>query len=167
MTSPFSSRLPTICKKFTQHPLEIYVDDDSKLALHGLQQFYVKLEEAQKNRKLNDLLDALEFKVDCSNFLASFVNRWISLQSKDPGLIRGSLLSVVILCDFDFEARLNLLQDDGVFLRGHEGDTETLGSETTRTPDLEQLVQLAAATRAVDEESGPPPPPPTWRSDAS
>ena len=70
MTSPFSSRLPTICKKFTQHPLEIYVDDDSKLALHGLQQFYVKLEEAQKNRKLNDLLDALEFKVDCSNFLA-------------------------------------------------------------------------------------------------
>jgi hypothetical protein len=42
-------------------PLEIYVDDDWKLTFHGLQQFYVKLEEAQKSCKLNDLLDALEF----------------------------------------------------------------------------------------------------------
>jgi ATP-dependent RNA helicase UAP56/SUB2 len=42
-------------------PMEIYVDNESKLTLHGLQQYYIKLEEAQKNRKLNDLLDALEF----------------------------------------------------------------------------------------------------------
>ena len=42
-------------------PLEIYVDDESKLTLHGLQQYYIRLPEAQKNRKLNDLLDALEF----------------------------------------------------------------------------------------------------------
>ena len=41
--------------------MEIYVDNESKLTLHGLQQYYIKLEEAQKNRKLNDLLDALEF----------------------------------------------------------------------------------------------------------
>jgi len=32
-----------------------------KLTLHGLQQYFVKLTDAQKNRKLNDLLDALEF----------------------------------------------------------------------------------------------------------
>lgn len=42
-------------------PLEIFVDDETKLTLHGLQQHYVKLEEAQKNRKLNELLDSLEF----------------------------------------------------------------------------------------------------------
>lgn len=42
-------------------PLEIYVDDETKLTLHGLQQHFVKLEEAAKNRKLNDLLDNLEF----------------------------------------------------------------------------------------------------------
>jgi ATP-dependent RNA helicase UAP56/SUB2 len=42
-------------------PLEIFVDDETKLTLHGLQQHYVKLEEVQKNRKLNDLLDSLEF----------------------------------------------------------------------------------------------------------
>lgn len=61
----FSATLPAalrpVCKKFTQNPIEVYVDDESKLTLHGLQQYYVKLNENQKNRKLNDLLDALEF----------------------------------------------------------------------------------------------------------
>jgi len=32
-----------------------------KLSLHGLTQFYVKLEEVQKTRKLTDLMDVLEF----------------------------------------------------------------------------------------------------------
>ncbi|GAA95431.1 hypothetical protein E5Q_02085 [Mixia osmundae IAM 14324] len=53
------------CKKFMQSPLEIYVDDETKLTLHGLQQHYVRLEEAGKNRKLNDLLDSLEFNQVC------------------------------------------------------------------------------------------------------
>ena len=39
----------------------MYIDSDTKLTLHGLVQYFVKLEEKQKNRKLNDLLDALEF----------------------------------------------------------------------------------------------------------
>jgi hypothetical protein len=42
-------------------PLEIFVDDEAKLTLHGLQQHFVKLDEVAKNRKLNDLLDTLEF----------------------------------------------------------------------------------------------------------
>lgn len=42
-------------------PLEIFVDDETKLTLHGLQQHYVKMEEVGKNRKLNELLDQLEF----------------------------------------------------------------------------------------------------------
>lgn len=50
-------------------PVEIFIDDESKLTLHGLQQYYVKLTEQQKNRKLNDLLDALEF-----NQVVIFVN---------------------------------------------------------------------------------------------
>lgn len=37
------------------------MDDETKLTLHGLQQYYVKLEEREKNRKLNELLDNLEF----------------------------------------------------------------------------------------------------------
>uniref|UniRef100_A0A0E0L6K9 RNA helicase n=1 Tax=Oryza punctata TaxID=4537 RepID=A0A0E0L6K9_ORYPU len=50
--------------KMTPHdkqPMEIYVDDEAKLTLHGLVQHYIKLTEAEKNRKLNDLLDALDF----------------------------------------------------------------------------------------------------------
>jgi ATP-dependent RNA helicase UAP56/SUB2 len=41
--------------------VEIFVDDDTKLTLHGLQQHFVKLQEAEKNRKLTDILDNLDF----------------------------------------------------------------------------------------------------------
>lgn len=45
--------------------MEIYVDDEAKLTLHGLKQHYVKLGEEQKNRKLLELLDSLEFNQVC------------------------------------------------------------------------------------------------------
>lgn len=61
----FSATLPKdirdVAKKFMKDPLEIYVDSQSKLTLHGLQQYYIPLEEKQKNRQLCDLLDSLEF----------------------------------------------------------------------------------------------------------
>lgn len=41
--------------------MEVYVDDETKLTLHGLQQHYVKLNENEKNKKLFELLDILEF----------------------------------------------------------------------------------------------------------
>ena len=41
--------------------MEVYVDDESKLTLPGLQQHYVKLKDSEKNRKLFELLDVLEF----------------------------------------------------------------------------------------------------------
>jgi ATP-dependent RNA helicase UAP56/SUB2 len=41
--------------------MEIYVDDQSKLRLDGLQQHYLKLTEEAKLKKLADLLDSLEF----------------------------------------------------------------------------------------------------------
>nr|XP_021409792.1 spliceosome RNA helicase DDX39B [Lonchura striata domestica] len=46
---------------FIPQPMEIFVDDETKLTLHGLQQYYVKLKDNEKNRKLFDLLDVLEF----------------------------------------------------------------------------------------------------------
>ena len=60
-SATLSKEIRPVCKKFCQDPMEIYVDDDTKLTLHGLQQYYIKLAEAEKNRKLNDLLDVLEF----------------------------------------------------------------------------------------------------------
>lgn len=64
-TATLSKEIRPICKKFMQNPLEIYVDDETKLTLHGLQQHYIKLLENEKNRKLNDLLDSLEFNQVC------------------------------------------------------------------------------------------------------
>ena len=46
---------------FPFQPMEVYVDDEAKLTLHGLQQHYVKLKDSEKNRKLFELLDVLEF----------------------------------------------------------------------------------------------------------
>lgn len=61
----FTATLPkdmrVVCRKFCQEPLEVLVDDETKLTLHGLKQYYVNIEEKAKNRKLSDLLDALEF----------------------------------------------------------------------------------------------------------
>ena len=56
-----TSETRALRKKFMQDPHEIRVDEESKLTLHGLPQYFVKLSDKEKNRKLNDLLDALEF----------------------------------------------------------------------------------------------------------
>merc|ERR1712028_82005 len=60
-SATLSKEVRPVCKKFCQDPMEIYIDDETKLTLHGLALYYSKLAEAEKNRKLNDLLDALEF----------------------------------------------------------------------------------------------------------
>lgn len=60
-SATLSQEIRPICKKFLQNPLEIYVDDEAKLTLHGLQQYYAKLAEKEKNRRLAELLDSLEF----------------------------------------------------------------------------------------------------------
>jgi len=60
-TATLSDQIKAICKKFMHNPLEIYINDGSKLTLHGLKQYYAQLQENEKNRKLVDLLDALEF----------------------------------------------------------------------------------------------------------
>ncbi|MCO5592045.1 hypothetical protein L7F22_046039 [Adiantum nelumboides] len=60
-SATLSKEIRPVCKRFMQDPMEIYVDDEAKLTLHGLVQHYIKLSEKEKNRKLNDLLDALDF----------------------------------------------------------------------------------------------------------
>ena len=76
-----------VCRKFCQDPMEIFVDDDTKLTLHGLQQYFVRLDESEKNRKLNDLLDALEF-----NQVVIFVSKVrlsVSLRCKRMQIFRS------------------------------------------------------------------------------
>jgi len=64
-SATLSPDIRPVCRKFMRNPTEVYVDNEAKLTLYGLQQHYVKLQEAQKNRKLNELLDNLEFNQVC------------------------------------------------------------------------------------------------------
>jgi len=60
-SATLSKEVRPVCKKFMQDPMEVYVDDEAKLTLHGLKQHYCKLKDNEKNRKLFELLDVLEF----------------------------------------------------------------------------------------------------------
>jgi ATP-dependent RNA helicase UAP56/SUB2 len=60
-SATLSPEVKAICRKFMKNPFEIFIDNQTKLTLHGLKQYYVKLEDNEKIRKLTDLLDSLEF----------------------------------------------------------------------------------------------------------
>lgn len=60
-TATLSKDMRTVSKKFMQSPMEVFVNDEKKLTLHGLLQYFCKLTEAEKNRKLTKILDELEF----------------------------------------------------------------------------------------------------------
>merc|ERR1712100_163193 len=92
----------TLCKKFMQDPHEISVDEESKLTLHGLLQYYVKLTEKEKNRKLNDLLDALEF-----NQVVIFVKSVQRAIALDKLLVECSFPSIAIHSGLGQEERIS------------------------------------------------------------
>lgn len=85
--------------------MEVYVDDDSKLTLHGLQQHYVKLKDNEKNRKLFELLDVLEFNqvgfpfcfIICGFFLA-----WLTQRAKWGTILRRNVNQICTVFLFNF-----------------------------------------------------------------
>jgi len=91
-----------VCKKFMADPHEISIDDESKLTLHGLLQYYVKLEEPKKNRRLNDLLDALEF-----NQVVIFVKSVQRAIALDNLLVECNFPSIAIHSGLNQEERIN------------------------------------------------------------
>jgi len=100
-SATLSKEIRPVCKKFTQNAMEIYVDDESKLTLHGLKQHYVKLTEAKKNRKLNDLLDALDF-----NQVVVFVNGVRRAKELNKLLVECNFPSICIHGGMKQEERL-------------------------------------------------------------
>ncbi|KAL3319933.1 Spliceosome RNA helicase ddx39b [Cichlidogyrus casuarinus] len=60
-SATMSKEIRPVCRNFMQDPLEIFIDNDSKLTLHGLRQHYVKVKENKKNARLFELLDELQF----------------------------------------------------------------------------------------------------------
>ncbi|KAF1002724.1 hypothetical protein AG4045_019568 [Apium graveolens] len=134
-SATLSKEIRPVCKKFMQDPMEIYVDDDSKLTLHGLVQHYIKLSEMEKNRKLNDLLDALDFNqvvifvksvsraaelnkllVEC-NFPSICIHSGMS--QEESAMVTTIRDYVVLPCNWSrYSALCHLkMSDPGVFLR--------------------------------------------------
>lgn len=61
LSATFSKEVRKLASKFMQESEEILIDDEAKLVLEGILQYYVNVQENQKNKKLSDLLDNLLF----------------------------------------------------------------------------------------------------------
>merc|ERR1719473_1494745 len=101
-SATMSTEIRGVCKKFMQNPHEIFVDEESKLTLHGLLQYYCKLTEKEKNRKLNDLLDALEF-----NQVVVFVKSVQRAVALDKLLVECNFPSIAVHSGLQQEERIN------------------------------------------------------------
>lgn len=82
--------------------MEIYVDDEAKLTLHGLQQHYVKLKENEKNKKLFELLDVLEFNQVMSSAKLISASRLYYCQFTHQRLSYGGINAAVLICALKF-----------------------------------------------------------------
>ncbi|MBA0777788.1 hypothetical protein Gotri_005762, partial [Gossypium trilobum] len=102
----------TYCHICSFQPMEIYVDDEAKLTLHGLVQHYIKLSELEKNRKLNDLLDALDF-----NQVVIFVKSVNRAAELNKLLVECNFPSICIHSGMSQEERLTRYKG---FKEGHK-----------------------------------------------
>lgn len=60
-TATLSNDIKDTCRKFMRNPTEVLIENEAKLTLHGLKQYYVELKANEKIKKLIDLIDALDF----------------------------------------------------------------------------------------------------------
>ena len=159
-SATLSKEIRPVCKKFCQDPMEIYVDDDTKLTLHGLQQYYVKLQEAEKNRKLNDLLDALDF-----NQVVIFVSKVARATELDRLLCECNFPSVCIHSGMTQEERITRYKDFKDFKKRILVSTDLFG----RGIDIERVnivinydfpeVKEGAAQTTASDQCAPAAPP--------
>ena len=103
----FSATLPNetkdICKKFMRKPVEIIVIEENKEHLEKLQQFYVKLKEEEKSKKLFDILDNVQF-----NQVIIFVNSIMRCETLSDLLTSSNFPSIAIHANLPQEERLKL-----------------------------------------------------------
>ena len=103
----FSATLPPeirdVCRKYMKNPFEVIVDDETKLTLEGLHHFYVKLAENEKNKKLNEILDKVQF-----NQVIIFVKSIIRCKELNKLLNNCAFPSIAIHGDLPQEERYNI-----------------------------------------------------------
>ena len=101
----FTATLPedtkVVCKKFMRKPVEIIVKEENKEHLEKLQQFYVKLKEEEKNKKLFDILDSVQF-----NQVIIFVNNIARCETLSDILEKNKFPAVAIHADLPQEERI-------------------------------------------------------------
>jgi len=105
----FSATLPKeireVCRKFMSQPFEVLVDDENKLTLEGLQQYYTTIKENEKNKKLNEVLDLLQF-----NQVIIFVKSIVRCRELNKLLNECNFPSIAIHGDLEQEERLKRYQ---------------------------------------------------------
>nr|XP_061805039.1 ATP-dependent RNA helicase DDX39A-like [Nerophis lumbriciformis] len=111
-SATLSKDIRPVCRKFMQDPMEVFVDDETKLTLHGLQQYYCKLKDSEKNRKLFDLLDVLEF-----NQVVIFVKRIQRCIALSQLLVEQNFPAIAIHKGMAQEERLSRYQQFKNFQR--------------------------------------------------
>ena len=103
----FSATLPedtkVVCKKFMRKPVEIIVKEENKEHLEKLQQFYVKLKEEEKNTKLFNILDSIQF-----NQVIIFVNSILRCEALSDMLNKNNFPSIAIHADLPQDERIKL-----------------------------------------------------------
>merc|ERR1712137_961718 len=143
-SATMTSEIRDLCKKFMNEPHEISVDEESKLTLHGLLQYYVKLGEKDKNRKLNDLLDALEF-----NQVVIFVKSVQRAIALDKLLVECNFPSIAIHSGLDQEERINRYKQFKEFQKRIMVSTDLFG----RGIDIERVNIVVNCDMPSDSDS--------------
>ena len=103
----FSATLPedtkVVCRKFMRKAVEIIVKEENKEHLEKLQQFYVKLKEEEKNTKLFNILDSIQF-----NQVIIFVNSILRCEALSDMLNKNNFPSIAIHADLPQDERIKL-----------------------------------------------------------
>ncbi|EPR79431.1 DEAD/DEAH box helicase [Spraguea lophii 42_110] len=68
-TATLNEESKATCLLFLNNPHEVYVGEESRLTLHGLTQGYLKVEETEKEKVLEDILDRYENINQCVIFV--------------------------------------------------------------------------------------------------
>jgi len=104
-TATLSEDIKVTCRKFMKNPTEVLIENESKLTLHGLKQYYVQLSDKDKNRKLIDLIDQLAF-----NQIIIFVKEVVFAVKLSEILNKSSIPSKAIHRSIPQEERIKIYE---------------------------------------------------------
>lgn len=141
-SATLSNEIKPICRKFMQNPTEHYVDEDTKLTLHGLQQYFVPLDEREKNRKLNELLDELQF-----NQVIIFVKSTVRATELDKLLRECNFPSIAVHSGVSQEERYVFKRREG--LEDPKTDSHIVSSATRSSRSSTSASALPRTSSAV------------------